>query len=313
MMLVDNLKKFSVVISVYAIEREHDLLRCINSLKNQTLLPQEIILVLDPDPDLVKFYKARIPPEIKIVVSNGIGLSNARNCGIKNSVADFVAFIDDDAFADTKWLEMLSMNYKDPNVIGVGGSANPLWQVKCPNWLPEELYWTVGCSHKMLLKCKNSVRNPIGCNMSFRRSIFEKTGYFDSTIGRYGKKLLSGEEAFLSFNALMKIPYSKIIYEPAASVVHKVSEKRTTIKYVLLRSYYEGYSKGIISRIGKKNGNFLSSEKYYLKMLIKESIPDKLNKLYQYQYFLQLSTLIMSTGLVFLGYLAGRASKNGDK
>jgi len=305
---MDRLNSFSVIISAYSIERLYDVLFCIDSLKKQTLLPKEIILVLEPDPYLIDFYKLRAPPEIKIIVSNGKGLSHARNTGVQNSIGDFVAFIDDDAYADKEWLELLNINYSDPAVIGVGGFVKPLWEIQRPNWLPEEIDWTVGCSHKMLLKGRHPVRNPIGCNMSFRRMIFEKVGYFDSTIGRYGKQLLSGEEAFFSFRALAKIPNSTIMYDPRAVVFHKVSRKRASINYVLLRSFYEGYSKGLISKIELKNGDFLSSENNYLKALVSEFIPDKLKKFYRYQSFLQLSTLFMSTSFVFSGYVAGKFS-----
>jgi len=59
---------FSVVISTYTEERVEDVKRCIQSLYNQTLKSHEIILVLDPEDELVKFYKKEFEDiDIKIV------------------------------------------------------------------------------------------------------------------------------------------------------------------------------------------------------------------------------------------------------
>lgn len=305
-------KEISVIISAYSTQQLVDVKRCIGSLKNQTLLPQEIILVLDSDETLINFYRVKMPKDVKIVDSNGIGLSNARNVGIKNATGEFVAFIDDDAYADNEWLEHLIKNYEDAEVIGVGGFAKPLWESGRPKWFPEEIDWVVGCSYKSLLKRKQTVRNPIGCNMSFRRTLFEKVGYFNANVGRVGKKLISGEEAAFSINALAKVSGSKIIYEPNAVVSHKVPRKRATITYLMSRSYYEGFSKGLIAQFELKNGYFLSSENEYLRFLFTVTLPSKLKRLYSFQSIHQLLALLASTSFVLIGFVIGRFSKNAS-
>ena len=184
----------SVIISTYSEDMLNLVLDCVESLKKQTVSPKEIILVLDPVQSLVDFYRARLPPDIKIIKSKGFGLSEARNAGVRSAEGDIVAFIDDDAIAEEHWLENLIINYDDSSVVGVGGLIRPLWEEKRPRWMPEELYWIIGCSYKGLPECKTCVRNPIGCNMSFRKSVFDKAGLFTTSIGRFGKKLLAGEE-----------------------------------------------------------------------------------------------------------------------
>ena len=98
--VVSLLKEVSVVVSTYSKDKLSQVLDCIKSLKCQSLPPKEIILVLDPDKDLVDFYKSCIPDGVKIVVSNQYGLSEARNTGVRNAEAEIIAFIDDDAMAD---------------------------------------------------------------------------------------------------------------------------------------------------------------------------------------------------------------------
>ena len=189
--------EISVVISTFSRERLNYVLSCIESLKNQTFSPKEIILVLDPDETLLEFYKSRLPSDVKVAISEDYGLSCARNTGVKNSDADIIAFIDDDAFADANWLRNMVKNYDDPRVVGVGGFVKPVWEHSRPVWFPEELDWIVGCSYKGLPQKKATVRNPIGCNMSFRRTVFQKIGFFRNDIGRVGNKLTAHEDTEL--------------------------------------------------------------------------------------------------------------------
>jgi len=298
----------SVVVSTYTIDRLNDVLECISSLKRQTLRPLEIILVLDNDVGLVDFYRSRVSGDVKIVVSDGFGLSNARNAGVKNAEGEIVAFIDDDAVADERWLENLVNSYDDPLVLGVGGLIKPIWESGRPIWFPEELDWIVGCSYKGLPERKTYVRNPIGCNMSFKRNIFEKVGYFRTDIGRLGKKPVAGEEAELAIRILEKVPGSKIVYDPVAVVHHRVPKLRTNLKYVARRSFAEGVSKAIFSSQKPNPTSILHVEKDYLRHLLSTGIPRRLIRGYKPENISQIITLSISTILVLFGYLLGKYS-----
>jgi len=298
------LNNVSIVISTYSKDRLEYLLDCIDSLKKQTLKPAEIILVLDPNSELIEFYRMRLP-DIKIAVSQEQGLSNARNVGVKNAKEEIIAFIDDDAVADKDWLKNLTKNYEDPKTMGVGGQIRPLWN-KSPKWFPSELNWVLGCTYKGLPENRASIRNPIGCNMSFRKKAFERAGYFRCDIGRFGKKLLSGEEMEFSVRVLEKIPDSKIIYEPSAIVYHKVDAKKANLKYLCKRSFYEGISKALIADARKNGSTILSTENQYIKHLLKTAIPSRLKRIYKLQSLLQILVLIFSSLIVFLGFLTGK-------
>lgn len=138
----------SVVISTYTADRLEDVRQCINSLRQQTLKPKEIILVLDPDERLIRFFKSRLPPDIRIIVSDVYGLSGARNKGVESASGEIVAFVDDDATAEEHWLKNLTRNFADPSVMGSGGFVKPQWLSSRPKWFPTELYWLIGCSYK---------------------------------------------------------------------------------------------------------------------------------------------------------------------
>ena len=300
-------EKISVIVSTYTQERSDDVLKCISSLKVQTILPDEIILVLDPKNDLINFYKKIVPEDVKIVISDGFGLSEARNAGIKNSTGDLIFFIDDDAFAEKDWLENMVTVFRNPDVKSVGGLIRPVWNLGKPFWFPDELLWTIGCCYKGLPEEKSKIRNAIGCNMGFRSDVFNRIGFFKENIGRFGKTLLAGEEAEISMRIIKQYTEDSIIYDPLSIVYHRVPESRTKLSYVLRRSFYEGVSKSIISKTCGNTG--LSTENSYLKYLLTKAIPKKLKYFYDPKNIVQLFVLVMSSGAVGIGYFIGKFTK----
>lgn len=295
--------KVSVVVSVYSKDRLGCLLGCVDSIRGQSVKPWEVIVVLDPEPGLADFFGSRLGGDVRVVVGGGFGLSNARNAGVRNAKGDIVAFIDDDAVADRDWLLNLLKSYEeDSNVVGVGGLVKPLWSGGRPRWFPEELDWVVGCSYKGLPECRAFVRNPIGCNMSFRKEVFEKVGFFRSDVGRFGKRLLSGEEPELSVRILKSFPDAKIVYDPSAVVYHKVHRNRLGFRYLFIRSFNEGVSKAMISGSKESSSAVLSTESSYLRYLFRVAVPSRLKRFYSFDCLSQLLVLCVSLGGVFLGF-----------
>ena len=300
----------SVIVSTYSEERAGDVRDCVESLKRQSRPPQEIILVLDPRPSLVDFFRSRFHDDVRIVVSERFGLSNARNAGIRSANGDIVAFIDDDAVADFEWIKNLVELYENPKIVGVGGYIAPIWENGVPAWFPAELNWVVGCSYKGLPEERRSVRNPIGCNMSFRKSVFDAVGYFRSDLGRFGKVLLGSEEPELSLRVLNRFPEFRIVFEPHAVVYHKVSRGRRKIMYVFRRSFYEGISKALVVSNKNIDGEGLSTENQYLKYLLGVAVPSRIKHCYRLENLSQLLMLVLSTGAVLLGFSVGRLTTN---
>lgn len=293
-----------MIISVYSIERANDVVDCIASLNKQTLPPKEIIVVLDPNEALIAYYKKRLGSTAKIVISGAYGLSAARNIGIKNSNSEIVAFIDDDATAHPDWLKNAVTNFSDPSTIGVGGRIIPVWPSQNPRWFPEELYWIIGCSYKGLPTKKAPIRNPIGCNMIFRRSLFEKVGFFSVDTGRIGNKLMGHDDTEFGIRATSKLMGTLIIYDPEAVVYHRVSKNRVRLKYVLSRSYSEGFSKAFVSNSNQTNKTALRTEKTYLRTLLLGTPSMLLQgnvKTGPYRCW----TLWIATIMVFMGYIVG--------
>lgn len=251
----------SVVICAYTEDRWNDLVASISSIKKQTLLPLEIILVVDHNAKLLARAKGQFP-EVFVVENEGVqGLSDARNSGIAVSRGDVVVFMDEDAVAEPTWLSGLMAHYNDPAVAGVGGLVLPNWIVGKPDWFPIEFNWVVGCSYRGLPEITSAVRNMIGCNMSLRREVFERVDGFRSGIGRIGTIPLGCEETELCIRIGQQFPNSKFVFEPSARVLHSVPKQRGQFRYFLSRCYAEGISKALITKLVGKDG--VRSERTY--------------------------------------------------
>lgn len=94
--------KVSIIVPVYNVEKY--LVRCMESLLNQTLKEIEIILVDDGSPDncpqMCDEY-ARRDSRVKVIHKSNAGLGYARNSGLDVAVGEYIAFVDSDDYVDT--------------------------------------------------------------------------------------------------------------------------------------------------------------------------------------------------------------------
>ena len=254
---------FSVVICAYSDERWDDLLAAIASVREQHLRPEQIIVVIDHNPGLLDRLQQVGEPGITLIPnSQQRGLSGARNSGIAAARGDVIAFLDDDAMAAPDWLRWLAEGYADKSVLGVGGDIQPLWLADRPVWFPEEFNWVIGCSYRGMPTATAPVRNLLGANMSLRSEVFAAIGGFRHGMGRIGKTPLGCEETELCIRAVQRWPGSQFLYEPRATVRHRVPQARANWTYFRSRCYAEGLSKAQVARlVGPQNG--LASERAY--------------------------------------------------
>jgi GT2 family glycosyltransferase len=257
-------RRLTAVVCAYTLERWEDIKAAVDSLRSQTRSPAQVILVSDHNPELLERARQAFPG-VTCIPSNGPrGLSGARNTGVAAATGDVIAFLDDDATADSRWAERLLDAYRDEDVIGVGGTVLPAWRAHRPAWFPDEFLWVVGCSYEGLPRTCAEVRNPIGANMSFRREVFDRAGPFDVAIGRLGKDAAGCEETEFSIRARRARPRGRIVVEPGAVCWHSVTPERVTRRYFRQRCRAEGRSKALVSRLAGAE-SALSSERVYVR------------------------------------------------
>jgi hypothetical protein len=156
-------------------------------------------------------------------------------------------------------------------------------------------------------------RNMIGANMSFRATVFARTGHFRSGIGRVGTKPYGGEETELCIRAMQSIPGSIILYEPAASVQHSVPQNRATWRYYLSRCYAEGQSKALISRLVGASDGLASERSYTMRVLprgVLRGLADAITG--DVAGLARAAAIVAGLGVTAAGYAMGAVSQRGD-
>ncbi len=100
--------KVSVIIPVYKVEEY--LPACLESVANQTFQDFELILVDDGSPDtcgaMCDAYAAE-HANAKVLHQQNMGLSEARNQGVKIATGEYVTFIDSDDYVTPDYIEYL--------------------------------------------------------------------------------------------------------------------------------------------------------------------------------------------------------------
>lgn len=261
------MRDVSVVICVYTEERRAALLAAVDSVRAQSVLPREIIVVVDHNPALLAYVREQCADAIVVENHETRGLSGARNSGVAIAQGTLVAFLDDDAIAETTWVEKLAECFEDPRVLGIGTSVEPLWETDRPAWFPEEFDWVVGCSYRGLPPTKAPVRNLTGSSMCLRREIFDVVGGFRAGIGRTSTRPMGCEETELCIRAGQHWPEKFFLYEPLIRVHHRVPASRVRWSYFRARCYAEGQSKAIVSRLVGAGDGLASERTYTLKTL----------------------------------------------
>lgn len=298
---------FSVVVCAYTEKRWDEIVAAVASLRAQTYPPSEIIVVVDHNADLLARARAELDGVICVENGGRQGLSDARNAGLHASRGDIVAFLDDDAAAEPGWLALLAEGYADPAVLGVGGFAQPAWLAGRPAWFPREFDWVVGCTYLGMPTTAAAVRNMVGCNMSFRRAVFDDLGGFNAAIGRLGTKPVGCEETELCIRLAQHNPGAVILFDPRAVVHHKVPAGRGTWKYFRARCYAEGLSKAAVAGlVGSDQG--LSAERRYSSVTLPKGVLTGLKAGIRGDRsgFARAGAIVAGVSIATLGYALGR-------
>ena len=110
--------KVSIILPTF--NRADTIVRAIRSVQAQTYQDWELIVVDDGSADDTAEIARQFP--FNLITIRHQGLSAARNIGLQNATGEIIAYIDDDAWPDTHWLNYLALTFKNSTCAGAGGS-----------------------------------------------------------------------------------------------------------------------------------------------------------------------------------------------
>jgi GT2 family glycosyltransferase len=245
----------TVIIPAYTLNRWDLLSKAVASVEAQTRPPVELILCIDHNAELLdrcaeRWGNGTSPAGFPIhVVANrfeqddegaGVhvkahgskrrfGAGWARNSGAERAIGEILVFLDDDAEAESDWLEYLLAPYEMLSTVAVGGAPLPTYETGRPAWFPANFDWVFGCAYKGMPTELSPLRHLIGANMSVRRSVFEAIGGFHS---------IDFDDLDLCMRVAAKCPEQNLLYEPKAIVHHYVPAQRVSWHYFWRRCFF---------------------------------------------------------------------------
>jgi len=164
----------SVIIPTY--NRESFILKAINSVLNQTVKVDEIVVIDDGSIDNTKEILKNF--NIKYIYQDNQGVSSARNNGIINSSNDWICFLDsDDIWSESKIEEQINFHNKNKNILFSHTQEEWIMNDKIIKQKKHQQKPSGFCFEKNLSHCL------IGpSTVMLHRSILDDIGYFDETL-----------------------------------------------------------------------------------------------------------------------------------
>jgi glycosyltransferase involved in cell wall biosynthesis len=286
--------------------------QAVESVLAQTHDDIEVVLVIDGNENLFNRVWRDFADREEVVLhcnDENQGVSYSRTKGAEIASGEIVAFIDDDATAESDWIEQLLVVYKKTGAIAVGGDVVPDWQTEKPDFFPAEFYWLVGCVEPGFAEDGEEVRNTYGSNISYQREQFLKLGGYDPNTGRKGDKHLQAHEAPVGIRLRNEFGRG-MIFTKDAIVHHKLFDYRSEFGWLVSRSFWQGYSKRVMDLLYPDAEDNKSA---YLEQLLTEFIPNRIKNLIRspsMDQFLQLVVIFIFTAAVGFGYVYAAVTPN---
>lgn len=173
--------KYSVLMSVY-IKENPEWLKCsIDSMLNQTVKPDEIVLVEDGPltdnlKETIKQYQSKYPNIFNIIsLKKNVGLGPALNIGINNCKNEYIARMDTDDYSMPNRIQSQLEVFERDNELGMVGTnvsefIDDINNVVCNVILPENNNEIINYSKK-----RNPFRHP---SILFKKSAVLKAGNY---------------------------------------------------------------------------------------------------------------------------------------
>jgi GT2 family glycosyltransferase/SAM-dependent methyltransferase len=236
----------SVAVVVCTRNRPEQLRRCLRSLAELSLAPDEIVVVDNAsDGDATREVAAEAG--VTYVLEPRLGLSNARNTGIASTTSDLVAFTDDDVVVHPEWLSRLLGGFRSESVMSVTGLVLPASLESEAERVFEDVVGGFGRGFRELefgpewiqRRRRHTAavwRIGAGASVAFRRSAFDRVGGFDARLGAGAAGCSEDSELWYRLLA----GGWRCRYEPSAVVHHYHRDDLSGLKRQM-RAYMRGH------------------------------------------------------------------------
>ena len=204
--------------------RPESLSKCLNSLKNQNINFETLVILTEQD---FKSKEVCKKFDVNYFEEESLGRCGARNTGIRKSQGDIIVFFDDDVEILENCVEEMIKLFENKEVGCVGGFAfEPSYKKTIFHKIyPYVFIKKLGVRKSGLVTGDHKEGNKIveglarGYAMAFRRKALQEIKGFDE----WYQKTAFREETDVCIRILKK--GYKILYNPNAKIIHKCDKK----------------------------------------------------------------------------------------
>ena len=203
----------------------------------------------DSTADVVEAHRSRaLLPGLRRITESVQGLTPARQRGVRETCAPWIAFVDDDNLLEPGWLDAIVQTIRmRPEAGGIGGRVILDWEKPPPNFLKgfgycfaEQVLGVVACE----------VDNLVGAGMVVRRGALAECGWLERPLlaDRLGKRLISGGDVEIAQR--IRGAGHPLWFAPDAVLRHRIPTTRTSWQYLLRVNHGLGSSEALVSALG---------------------------------------------------------------
>ena len=256
-------KRFTILICTR--DRRDSLVRCLESLLPlcADLKPEdwEVVVVdngsTDQTGEAAEKLAREYPIELRVINEPKMGVSFARNTGLRVARGDFLVITDDDVTFAAGWPQAWADVSADADVVAGAAPIEPVFPETTESWFARDVlvegagptaYYDAG-RQELVSGPGVKFNLPYTANAGVRRSAALEVGGFREDLGyrgQSGRRRMACEDT--DFFERIEATGGKIVYTPHARVFHHLNEDQATVDYY--RRWHRGYGTAM-ERMGR--------------------------------------------------------------
>jgi glucosyl-dolichyl phosphate glucuronosyltransferase len=230
--MMDN-PRLSIVVCTY--QRPDHLARLLGALKKQTVAPKEYEIVAvdneaSPNPQVMTICNSAEYKELVLHYFHHAraGISSARNRGVQEARAEWVAFLDDDVIPPPEWVSRELAIIASSKVEIFGGPGTPFYTSTPPKWFKDSY---AGLKTDLEPHWRSKNKPLAGFNFTCRKELIIRLGGFSEDFGYVGGKKRFGDDN--DFCQRAQNEGIGLWFDPGLTLQHHFEAERMSLRWYL--------------------------------------------------------------------------------
>jgi GT2 family glycosyltransferase len=207
-------------------------------MADDSATPRDFIVVDNASSDTTAEV-VRSFPGVRYVREEAVGVSHARNAGVRAATGDVIVATDDDVTVAAGWCDAMVRPFGDPTIEVVGGNITPLWTEPPPVWFDQRIGLLVALpQYGSVSREMGPDEWPVGACIAYRRASLQAMDTpFSPRLGPRPGLSINHEEM-----ALVRLlsQRGRVWYANDARVQHRIAAERVRVPALRRAAFQAG-------------------------------------------------------------------------